>query len=165
MISARRVISHPTRLVCRLRRDEISVVPGFEIGGKPLIIFCQLSPRSSEQNMSPEVVAAKTDVELPASSKTKSFDARLQAVGQAVAQNLPGSSAILAARDARAGEVSRAPGSGRVMRGGHQNQLRIRRTKHETIRVAADFIFSPRPLFPTVTGVWTDVKSPPGDAI
>src|SRR5258708_38570706 len=97
--------------------------------------------------------------------QTESFDTCLQAVGQAVAQNFPTASAILAARDARAGEVSRAPGSGRVMRRGHQNQFRIRRTKHETIRVAPDFIFSPRPLFPTVATIGADVESAPCDAI
>src|SRR5258708_22581630 len=60
--------------------------------------------------------------------QTESFDTCLQAVGQAGAQDLPTPSAVLAARDARAGKMSRAPGARGVGRGGHENYLSSGRT-------------------------------------
>src|SRR5207245_10688505 len=93
------------------------------------------------------------------------FDAGLQSVGQAIAHNLPATSAVGAARDARAGKMRRAPCAWSVVGSGHKNHLWIRWTKHESIRVAADFVFPPRPLLPTGAGVRADVQSPPGHCI
>src|SRR5438093_12768650 len=80
-------------------------------------------------------------------------------------QDLPASPAVTAPRDARAGEMSRAPGAWGVLRRRHKNQLRIRRTKHEPVGVAADFVFPSGPLLPSGAAFGTDVKSPSGDRI
>src|SRR4030095_9284831 len=61
--------------------------------------------------------------------------------------------------------MSRAPGAWSVVGSGHKNQLRIRWTKHKSIRVATDFVFPSRPLLPTGAGVWADIQSSPGDGI
>src|SRR5207245_3037429 len=80
-------------------------------------------------------------------------------------QDLPAAPAVTAPRDARAGEMSRAPGARGVLRRRHKNQLRIRRTKHEPVGVAADFVFPSGPLLPSGAAFGTDVKSPSGDRI
>ena len=94
---------------------------------------------------------------VPRFFEAKSFDAGLQPVRQAVFQNLPTAPAVLAARDARAGEVRRAPGAGSVVRRGHKHELGIRWAVYETIRVTADFIFASCPLFPLGAAFRTDV--------
>src|SRR5437764_14070036 len=74
-------------------------------------------------------------------------------------EDLPASPAVPAPRDARAGEMSRAPGARGVLRRRHKNQLRLRRTKHEPVGVAADFVFPSGPLLPSGAAFGTDVKS------
>src|SRR5438093_13385230 len=80
-------------------------------------------------------------------------------------QDLPASPAVTAPRDARAGEMSRAPGARGVLRRRHKNQLRIRRTKHEPVGLAADFVFPSGPLLPSGAAFGTDVKSACGDPL